>query len=79
MNVVERGRSDLSGASLAHSLFLHLLGIANGLVSCALNDTTGRGELGGTHEVGIDVASCLTAFIDAPFMTSAKKNHVKEE
>lgn len=48
-------------------LGFHLVGLADDFVGGSLDDAAGSGELGAdAHEVGIDVASCLAAFVDAP-------------
>ena len=53
----------------SNSLRLHRLGLAHNLVRCTLNDPTCFGQLGGhAHEVSVDVAGGLAAFVDAPVM-----------
>lgn len=48
-------------------LGFHLVGLADDFVGGSLDDAAGSGELGAdAHEVGVDVASCLAAFVDAP-------------
>lgn len=50
-----------------YGLRLHFVGLADDLVGRALDDAAGFGELGAhTHEVGVDVAGGLAAFVDAP-------------
>lgn len=57
----------LGGTNLAYSLLPHLLGIANGLVRSALDNTAGPGQLGtDPHEVGVYVPGCLATLIDTP-------------
>ena len=49
------------------SLLLHLLGITDNLIGSTLYDAAGLWKLGAdAHEVSINVASCLTTFVDAP-------------
>ena len=56
---VIRSRSD--------SLCLHLIRVSNNLIRRALNDAARLWELcSDTHEIDIDVASCLATLIDAP-------------
>lgn len=53
--------------SCTNSLCLHLLGLPDDLIWSSLDDTAGFGKLGANaHEVGVDVASGLATFIDAP-------------
>lgn len=55
-----------SGGSSDCLLFQFLL-IANDLIRSTLDNAAGLGQLReNTHEVGINIASCLTALIDAP-------------
>ena len=53
--------------SARNSLLSHALGVAEDPVWCAGNDPPRRGKLStNSHEVDIDVTSCLTTFVDAP-------------
>ena len=57
----------------ANSLSLHQLRLPDDFVWSALHNTTSLGEIGAyAHEVGIDVASCLATFVDAPKILSAR-------
>jgi len=48
-------------------LGLHLVGLADDFVGGSLDDAAGSGELSAdAHKVGVDVTSCLAAFVDAP-------------
>ena len=63
----ERGCWIASRGSNSH--LAHFVRLAHDLVGCSLHDTSRLGEHGrGVHEVGIDVASGLTAFVDAPMI-----------
>lgn len=54
-------------ASSTYSLRLHLIRLPNDLVRSSLDDTARLGQLSAdTHEIGVDVASGLATFIDAP-------------
>lgn len=51
----------------AHGLRRHEIRLADDLVRRALDDAARLGELGAdAHEVGVDVAGGLAAFVDAP-------------
>lgn len=50
-----------------HSLRLHQVGLPDDLVGRALHYTAGLGKSGpNTHEVLVDIASGLAAFVDTP-------------
>ncbi len=50
-----------------YSLRFHQVGLADDFVGSALDDAACFGELGAdAHEVDVDVARALAAFVDAP-------------
>ena len=53
--------------SSSNSLLAHLFRVADDVIRHALHNAPSSRELSAhAHEIGIDVASCLAAFIDAP-------------
>ena len=64
MEIVKARRRLLGGSDC---LLLHLLVIADDLVWGTPDDAAGFGKLrANTHEIGVNIASCLTTFVDAP-------------
>lgn len=53
--------------SSTNSLLPHLFRVAHHFIRCSLHDTASLGELrGNAHEISVDVAGGLAAFVDAP-------------
>lgn len=64
MEIVKTRRRLLGGSDC---LLLHLLVVADDLVRGTLDDAAGLGKLrANTHKIGVNIASCLTTFVDAP-------------
>lgn len=53
--------------SRTNSLLPHLFRVAHHFIRCSLHDTASLGELrGNAHEISVDVAGGLAAFVNAP-------------